>query len=309
MNNMKPLLFHIGYHKTATTWMQKRLFQPEHGFSPVADHSDVFTHLVKPHGLVFDPALMRGFIEGRLDGTGLVPVVSSEILSGHPFFAGRESDIFARRIKDVAPDAKILISIRDQLRILPSVYAQYIQRGGTMKPERFFAGTDEPGYWGFDPCHFEYDRLVRLYQQLFGAENVLVVTQEALKVDMDAVAREIAEFANAPFQGLSAQARQVQSPSYPEYTMPWLRRCNHFQRSTLNDEPVVTLGRYTKGLMKLVGFVLKQKPARQLLQRQKPVSTVVEKRFKSHFASSNRRLAALIGDRADILARYDGMAD
>ena len=301
-----PVLFHVGYHKTATTWMQKRLFTERNGFRQVSDHGEVFGRIVRPHGLHFDPEPMRALLATRRDEAardGLAPVVSSEILSGHPFYAGQDSDVHADRLKAIASEARILISIRNQMRILPSIYMQYLLRGGTLPPRTFFAGTEEPGYFGFDPRHFEYDRLVARYQELFGIENVLVVTQESLKADMDTVSRRIARFAgNDRFDRLSEQDRSVQSPSYPEYAIPILRRINHLQRSTLNPVPVVSFGRTPYGLYKVAGYFLRLRASERALSHRRPASDQVQEQFAGHYAESNRRLEALTRHDLDLSA-------
>lgn len=308
-----PVLFHIGYHKTATTWMQKRLFTGGHGYCQIAGHKEVFRHIAQPHGLLFDPAEMRALIDARRPDAGQTPektpektpVISSEILSGHPFHGGIGSDVYAERIKAIAPDARILISIRNQMRILPSIYMQYLLRGGTQPPARFFAGTDEPGYFGFDPRHFEYDRLVAHYQRLFGRDRVLVVTQEALTSDMDAVAGRIAGFAgNSRFGRLSAEDKAVLAPSYPEYAVPVLRRINHVQTSTLSPTPILSVGHTPLGLYKLAGYVLRLRPFRALLSHRHPVRDCVSRKFDGSFRESNRRLRALVDGRTD-LSRYE----
>ena len=307
MPNTHPPLIHVGYHKTATTWMQRLLFMPVHGYRQIAGHDAVFTHLVQPHGLRFDPAPMQALIaaQRRDMAPDEVPVISSEILSGHPFQGGHESDIYAARIKAVAPDARILISIRSQLRILPSVYMQYVLRGGTMPYDQFFKGTTELGYFGFTPEHFEFDLLVAHYQKLFGAQNVHVLTQESLQADMQAACGRLAGFAgNTRFAGLEPRAQKVHAASYPEYAAPVLRRINHVQRSTLNPVPVIALGTTPKGLYKLAGFVLRQPVVARVLGGRKPVTAHVRQRFAGHFTASNARLAALC-DAALDLSRYD----
>ena len=303
----QPLTIHVGYHKTATTWMQNRLFVADHGYAQIADHGEIFAHVVQPHGLIFDPRGMADLIDLRRSGlaAGMTPVISSEILCGNPLYGGRESEVYAQRLARIAPDARILISIRDQKRILPSVYMQYLLRGGTMPWDRFFDGTDEFGYFGFSARHFEYHRLVMLYQDLFGASNVHVTTQESLKHDMDATAAAIAAFAgNMRFDGLSAAARQPSGVSYPEYTAPVLRRINHLQASTLNPAPVVRLGTTPKGLYKLAGYALKRPPLSMLLSGRSPVSDYVRTRFDGLFHDSNGRLAQIVGHSLD-LTEYD----
>ncbi|PIL21171.1 hypothetical protein P775_05680 [Puniceibacterium antarcticum] len=287
--------------------MQRLLFTPEHGYRQIAGHGDVFSHIVQPHGLQFDPDGMRALISDRLStvAESEVPVISSEILSGHPFQGGHESDVYAERLARIAPDARILISIRSQLRILPSVYMQYLLRGGTMPWEQFFEGTDEPGYFGFTPQHFEYDHLVAQYQSLFGAGNVHVLTQERLQKDMDGAARAVADFAgNGGFAALSAASRRVDAASYPEYGAPVLRRINHVQSSTLNPAPLLNLGTTPKGLYKIAGYVLKRPFLAKLLAGRKPVSDHVRRRFAGRFHDSNLRLARLATHPLD-LEGYD----
>ena len=300
-----PVLFHVGYHKTATTWMQARLFQPAYGYRQVASHEDVFRHVVSPHGLYFDAAEMRGLLAERLEGCGEVPVVSSEIMIGHPFYGGHGSDVYAERIKAICPNARILVSIRRQASILPSVYMQYLLRGGTQSVEAFFTGKQDIGYFGFDPLHFAYDRLIGRYMELFGAENVLVVTQEALRDDMQEVSRTIARFSgNTAFDRLSDTDTRVQSPSYPEYAIPLLRRINHFQHSTLNPRPVVSFGRTPYGLYKIAGFLTKRPLVGRMMKTHRPATHFVRKTFSGYYDDSNARLRALLGDRPD-LAGYD----
>lgn len=298
----RPILFHVGYHKTATTWMQRRLFTQEHGYRQIADHEEVFRNIVQPHGFRFEPSVMRDLLQSRLKelSSEEVPVVSSEILSGHPFQGGRENDLYAERLARIAPDARILISVRTQLKILPSVYMQYITRGGTMSWPQFFDGTEELGYFAFTPEHFEYDCLVAQYQRLFGDSNVHVLTQESILEDIDAAASAVSSFAeNSAFQTLSADARRPSGVSYPEYAAPVLRRINHVQQSTLNPAPMLNLGRTPMGLFKIAGFGLKSPPLSTVLASRKPVSNYVQNRFKGYFKESNARLIALVQHPAD----------
>lgn len=299
----KRLLIHVGYHKTATSWMQNLLFVPAHGWRQIASHEDVFSHVVEPHGLTFDPAPMRALIAERLAGLGTdqVPVISSEILTGQIFYGGIGSDVFAERLKAIAPDARILISIRSQMKILPSVYMQYVLRGGTMSPRQFFDGATELAFYGFRAEHFEYDRLVARYQTLFGADNVHVLTQESLKADMDGAVRRLADFSgNDAYSGLEQGARKVYAASYPEYAVPVLRRVNHVQTGILNPNPVVSLGRTPGGLYWFLGGILKRPPFSTLLSGHRPVTRLVRDRFAGRFTASNRRLAELTGGAVDL---------
>jgi hypothetical protein len=298
-----PVLLHVGYHKTATTWMQNLLFTQQHGYRQIANHKEVFSHIVRPNGYRFDPGQMKKLIIERKAELrpGEVPVISSEILSGNPFHGGRESEIYAERLHKILPEARILISIRNQMRIMASVYMQYLLRGGTMPYDLFFEGTNEPGYFAFSPEHFEYDLLVANYQRLFGRENVYILTQESLIEDMDAASEGLARFiGNSAFSGLQPEARRVFVPSYPEYICPILRRINNVQKSTLNPSPIVSVGTTPLGLYRISGYVLRRDPFKSLFGHRKPVTDYVRKRFKGAFSESNRKLAKIATSELDL---------
>ncbi|MEM6587059.1 MAG: hypothetical protein AAF641_01325 [Pseudomonadota bacterium] len=295
----KPLLIHIGYHKTATTWMQKHLFLPHHGYHQIMTHQEVFDLVVRPHGLRFETGPVRALIKERLTQVAPdhVAVISSEILSGHPFQGGHESDVYAERLARIAPDARILITIRDQIKIIPSVYMQYLQRGGTMGHEAFLKGTNQPGYFGFTPEHFEYDVLVRHYQTLFGAGNVYVSTQEALTQDMQAACTALADFAEAThFTTLCRTAQTIHAAGYPEAAAPALRRTNHVRKTTLNPRPVIAWD----GLYTLVGGLSRRGPIKQIIAGKHPVTDHVRRHFNARYTAHNQTLKSIVPHPIDL---------
>lgn len=285
--------------------MQQLLFVPKYGYQQIATHAEVNDLVVAPHGLRFSPKPMRDLIETKLSSlsNALVPVISSEILSGHPFYGGLESDVYAERLHRIEPSARILLSIRAQSKALVSIYMQYLLRGGTMTPRQFFEGKTDIAYYAFRPEHFEYDRLVAHYQTLFGETGVHVTTQESLRADMNGAAADIAAFSeNTQFGGLADADRRVHAKSYPEYAVPVLRRVNHIQSSTLNPNPILSLGHTPGGLYRLSGYVLKRRVFERMLAGYEPVTAYVSRAFAGHFDESNRRLGDLMRGRLDLSA-------
>ena len=187
---MTPLL-HPGYHKTGTTWMQRRLFIPEHGFAPIFDHVEIDRLIFQPGPYSYDAASVRALAEEKHAriGKDLVPVISSEIMSGQPYIGGRDGALIANRLKETFPEASVMISIREQLGLLPSLYMQYLQAGGTMPFAKFFAGRTVIGNYGFDPDFYEFDKFVGHYVRLFGQEHVMVHPMELLIRDPKAIVR------------------------------------------------------------------------------------------------------------------------
>ena len=295
------LLFHVGYHKTGTTWIQRRLFDPGCGYRQLLDHQGVFDHITRPHRLVFDARAVQGVLENAaaLLQPDEVPVVSSEILSGHPFWGGRDSADFAARIAEIAPDARILLTIRAQIPAIASVYMQYVRRGGCLSAKRFFAGTKVLGFDGFDPVHFEYHHLVGHYQARFGADRVLVLTQEDLAKDPETFTRTLAAFAGAPDRPMPSTAREGVSES--EWATPILRRINRFKRDGANPAPLVDLGAISEAAIRGTGWLSRRKA----LKGARPVTQLAKTLFAGRFGASNAALEAAMAGRLTLPEAYE----
>lgn len=293
------LLVHIGYHKTATTWLQRRLFEPANGFTQIVTHQEVWDHLAGPHGLNFTPEPMARLIAERRKTVpdGQTPVISSELISGLPFQGGAGSDINATRLAKIVPDARVLISIRSQMKILPSVYMQYLRRGGTMAPKRFFNETHVMGYPGFSSDHFCFDRLISRYQSLFS--QVKVVTQESINSNPNTAARSIAEFAGNPhFKDLSDTTREARS--IPEGAAWMMRGINHLRRTPINPAPFLSLGGDPCLAYSAIERVTTTRPIKAFVAKRKPIQSFIKERFEDRFTRSNQRLQALVQHPIDL---------
>ncbi len=307
-----PLLIHIGYHKTGTTWLQRRLFQPDFGYRSLLTHDEVFSLISKPHSLFFNPAPAHAFVEQRRQEMknesahgSAVDVISSEILSGNPFYGGRESMEFARRLKATFPDAFVLITIREQFAMMASVYMQYLLRSGRLSPQDFFSENPVIGYDAFSTEHFHFDRLVAYYHNLFGAKNVLVLTQEQLAAEPLSFMASLSAFTRRNAPGDATPANDRTGVSYPEYAAPVLRRINYCRSGPAGRESLLPFPFLGQGAYRLAGKALSQKWVRGLFFETKPVTRFVKERFEGRFAKSNQRLQALVDGDLN-LAGYEG---
>lgn len=198
------VLVHVGLHKTASTWLQKRLFAAECGCGYACPWSidELARLLVDPHPFVFDAEQARaGLQEGILQvrGEGHVPVVSCEELSGNPQSGGYSSRLVAKRLARVLPEARILLVLREQESMLRSVYKQYVRMGGAASWRQYFHPTSRgPRVPRFRFEHFEYHHLVSCYQELFGIDRVLVLPMERLSKDPRGFVASISIFAGVP---------------------------------------------------------------------------------------------------------------
>jgi hypothetical protein len=217
----RPLLIHIGYTKTATTWLQHHLFgDPATGFGWLEtngdrpgrpDRNSPVRRLVSLSSLDVDTAALRedfaGLI-GSVDAKGLVPLISLERLSGSPFSGGHDSAEIAERLARLFPEARVLVVIREQGSMIVSTYKQYVKVGGAVSLERFIDSprTSTLHVPWFQLGYFEYDRLLRHYLDLFGPERLLVLAYEEFVEDPAAFVAKIARFAELP-----AEAERLES--------------------------------------------------------------------------------------------------
>jgi len=97
------VLIHIGYHKSGSSWLQQHLFSRESaGFGWLGKTAgSPVRRFVDDDPLDFDASSLRQALEPLLEGPrgrGLLPVLSMERLSGHPFSGGYDCKEIADRL-------------------------------------------------------------------------------------------------------------------------------------------------------------------------------------------------------------------
>tara|TARA_Y100001934_G_scaffold272842_1_gene361878 strand:+ start:41248 stop:42165 length:918 start_codon:yes stop_codon:yes gene_type:complete len=295
---LKRPLIHVGYHKAGSTWLQRVLFDAESSgyVVPFSRKFDVYPRLVLPHALDFDVESNRRFFKWpEIVGTR-VPVITSEGLTGNPESGGYNSVEIAQRLKDVFDDARILIVFREQRSMILSSYNQYLKGAGHADLKTFLNQPVRPrGDPFFHLDYYQYDKILRCYQGMFGTENVLALPLEHLIHDQKDFVRRIATFAGAnPTPDLPETQRM--NESWPELGIAAKRYLNPFIFSTiLNGYSPLRI----KGLWRLQvmfpryfnRFLRNSLSARirRRWQRQ------IEEATRGFYAESNRATADLCG--------------
>jgi hypothetical protein len=195
---MTEIVLHLGAHKTATTWLQKRLeaglpalraigvdYEPLGPFRrAVADPLDEVIHQGEtPERL----AALRGALEGYLSRGAARFIASDENILGqcNPIVnSGRLYGTAKRRAQTVAsllpaPPAMTLLTIRSYAPFLASVYCESLWHAKFNSFEEFRARlvTDD-GLWV---------RVVQGLVDVFGAERVRIVRYETLQASLPAM--------------------------------------------------------------------------------------------------------------------------
>lgn len=298
------ILFHVGFHKTGTTWMQRRVFVPKRDFLPAMSHAEVRDLITGPNRLLYDPEPARSHIaktqSSRSSATEAQVVISSELMCGNPFSGNRELVDFAHRIQEIGLPTKILITVREQVSMIVATYAQYIKRGGTFSLDTFL-GRAPHGFERFDTSVLQYDQVLRLYQGLFGGDRVCLVPHEAIVSNRLEEMNRLRSFCNLePWSQLDSELEALHNSTAPEWSLSANRRLNRLRRTSATPNPAINLGRATRILSRAVEIT---RPPTRWGDRE-PASSArnqVGRRFSDEFRDSNRRLQELVGTRYSLI--------
>lgn len=229
---MASPIFHIGYHKTATTWFQNR-FYPRVSNAVVMPRARLRELLILPRALEFEVAPLHAELhatEGRL-------IFCDEELSGNIHTGGHHGCLtvdLARRLHASAPDAHVVLFLRNQIDMIASVYRQYVRVGGTYGIDRYLHHEKiRPNRAPlFDLGHFDYHRLVSHYVELFGREQVHVYLFEDFKRDNRGFLADYARDLHLEID-LEAVDYSTDLQGYGDWSVRFARLLNVFSREEL----------------------------------------------------------------------------
>jgi hypothetical protein len=195
------LLIHIGYHKTASTWLQQGIFnQEKFGFVSPWSRSDYYEKLLLVNPFTFDVVNTRLFYDQRIkkaETNQLVSVISEERLSGSITSGGYNNHQMGNRLYSLFPEAKILIVIRNQLDMIWSIYKHRLRSDLTVGINDYLNQIQKE-FPAFEPFfnldYLQYHWLINHYQTLFGKDKVLVLPYEMLREDAQLFLEKISNF-------------------------------------------------------------------------------------------------------------------
>ena len=188
-------LIHLGYQKTASTFLQKLVFSNEEVFyAPWGPQSaQAIDTFVLEHPRRFTPEKIRSSL---IDPDGRVPIISHEDLLGYPAYGRYYAGPTIRRIFESLPNSRLLICVREQEAILLSNYFQYIRQGGTRNLHQMLVGAG--ARVGFRPMfrldHFEYDLTYSLIREHFTKDRIMFLPVELLRSNQERFMTLLSDF-------------------------------------------------------------------------------------------------------------------
>lgn len=296
----QPIL-HVGYHKTGSSWLQRQLFPNARGVSLVP-RIEIRRNLLIPSPVAFDPERAR---EALCAGRSGRIVLSEEELSGNLHTGGLHGAFsveIASRLHRTFPEGHVVVFIREQKTMVASAYKQYIKSGGTRRIRGFLTPAASPHKTpNFDLDFLAYDRLIGVYEELFGRENVSVFLYEQLAREPEALIASLCRTLALDVDSSAVSIAPVNA-GYRSGTLALLRVLNLFHaREMPNSTCIVNI----PGLHALLGDVapwLDRLPFMGRVQELEDLLPAGEIRaIEDRFRESNARLEK---SRELHLARY-----
>jgi hypothetical protein len=297
---MNKTILHIGLHKTATTFFQNSVWPHVPGYiylsRPFTQHNHAFNQMQYADDSLYNKrgvfSQLSGLNKSRL-------LISDEAFSGKPvFFSYINRSMIARRLKEIFPNAEIILFLRDQKDIILSHYSSYIKMPYgiksidkfLLKPENDFILSDylkNQNYYNSKSLYYNtndffihldcffYSPIINLYKSLFEKCHFflyedLVSKSESVFSRLEGILEEKIIFKDASAQNVSLSAQELET----------YRIANRLSLMTSN-----------KSFIKAAQMAIKMLPIKK-----KCLKTVIDEYVGNYYHDDNNRLKSISPD-------------
>ncbi|MCP4613465.1 MAG: sulfotransferase domain-containing protein [Planctomycetes bacterium] len=289
---------HIGYQKTATTWLQKnKYFHPDIKMFNVGQNSQLLWDMIFDSDFFFDETKYKKKIQDIIDieAKDCCYGLSWERLSGD-MLRGYDSRRIANRLLQVFGNVKIIITIRNQLDMTRSVYNQYIKMGGVCSLKKFLSDKDIAGNQFME--RLKYEGLINYYRELFGRENVYVDCYESIKGNPRQFVLQLLRFLDLDGGDifLEQKMHRKENKGLSPLTLYLKKKMNHLFYLPYNKTPIVSL---PYSLHQFLRYKVMEKSLDRLLSLLVPLKSnsrfgltaEKQKELTAYFCKSNKKLS------------------
>ncbi|XKH01365.1 sulfotransferase [Marinobacter nauticus] len=184
---------HIGYPKTGSTTIQRKLFSKLPNLDLVGQPASIEDVMIREvihaitdcESLEYDAGNLVSKIK-KLKLKSEKLLLTEETFSTGSSLTGRVDRMeIAHRLNYLFPDAKIIVVLREQTSIIRSFYLQKrkIDPSFSVPFDDWLEQAKQNAHKENVFQYFDYEKLLTLYKKLFGKKNILVLTYEDLLSD------------------------------------------------------------------------------------------------------------------------------
>ncbi|MEM9782839.1 MAG: hypothetical protein AAF899_10215 [Pseudomonadota bacterium] len=294
-----PAIFHLGHIKTASTFLQQRVFGVAGTGTGIPGGALTRRHLVGElvacDPFAFDAAALATrleALEAPVRAQGLVPVWSDEVLIGDPCQRAYHGRAVADRILAIGRPLRVLIVVREQRSFAWSAYRQYVSNGGVLALSDFVGRPGLPVSHTpiLRPDYLEFDGAIGFWRKAVGGENLLVLPYEMLRGDPAGFIAAIAGLIGV--EAFSVDASESLNVGDHAATIGLRRLANGVAPVSPLGDPPSRLRRALLGVARRIGHWAPRPLHRQAERKAK---AMIADTYGDRFAASNGRLAAMTG--------------
>ncbi|MDZ5783476.1 sulfotransferase domain-containing protein [Marinococcus luteus] len=182
----KTVYIHVGYHKTATTFLQKSIYPKLKQQITYLSRKRIQQYLYQVRHKKLSEAQileLRSGIEEMAEPEKPL-LISYEGLSGNPMSMRekiKDNHTILKDLRRVFPeetyDVHIIVGVRHQLDLLTSLYVQYIHQGGYKQADTVFEEWERLGVLD----GYYYFNYLEQVKHLFGSSNYYLMQYERFR--------------------------------------------------------------------------------------------------------------------------------
>ena len=189
-------IIHLGFPKTGTTWLQNRYFPKlDVNFIGKAiylsldkdkiEFMDQFHQLINSNHISNSLTNIIKKTSIYVKNENKHNLISSEAILGNIWWGMRDMHNNISIIKEIfQEDVKIFVTIRSQIKMIESLYKQYILEGGRLSFSKFL-NLNNQLFINFDLNSLKYARYYKFLVNIFGRENVLFLPFELIQNNLN----------------------------------------------------------------------------------------------------------------------------
>lgn len=233
---MKRIYLHIGYHKTATTFLQHAIYPEMRNVTYINKEyiREDFRRVRLKKLSDSEIKQIRDYINSFHEGKPLL--ISNEALSGSPF-APRKTKTQAKILQDLRRifpasdyDVRIIVGIREQVELLTSLFVQHLHQGGVRNGPEYIKHLEQTGSLE----NFHFHNYLREIEKIFGDDRVYVMVYEHFKENFSVEMLKLLNYMSEP--EIPPYQNKGRNKSFGKLQVAIARRLNRLFKTPIHPE-------------------------------------------------------------------------